>query len=55
MDDFDLRYMLRNLVEFNSHSAEDRGGKLVQNLPDHPLMMSGLEGRLAQVIEQRGA
>lgn len=50
MEDFDLYYLLRNLVEFNSHAAEDRDGKLVHTLGDAPLMMKGLEGRLAQVF-----
>ncbi len=51
MEEFDLFYLLRNLVEFNSHAAEDKGGKLVHTLPDgETFKMKGLEGRLAQVF-----
>ncbi len=51
MEEFDLFYLLRNLAEFNSHAAEDRGGKLVHTLPEgETFMMKGLEGRLAQVF-----
>ncbi len=50
MEEFDLHYLLKNLVEFNGHAAEDREGKLVHKLPDEPRMMNGLEGRLAQVF-----
>ena len=50
MAEFDLHYLLKNLVEFNGHAAEDREGKLVHTLPDKPFLMKGLEGRLAQVF-----
>lgn len=50
MEEFDLNFLLKNLVEFNSHAAEDRGAQLVHRLPDEPQMMTGLEGRLAQVF-----
>ncbi|MXU63946.1 stimulus-sensing domain-containing protein [Oceanomicrobium pacificus] len=47
---FDLGKMLGNLVEYNIPNAEKVGGHLQADLPDTPLMISGLEGRLAQVF-----
>lgn len=47
---FDLSLLINNLVEFNQEQAEKQGGRLVALLPDEPLMVRGLEGRLAQVL-----
>jgi len=47
---FDLSLLINNLVEFNQEQAEKQGGRLVATLPDEPLMVRGLEGRLAQVL-----
>ncbi|MEM9011517.1 MAG: ATP-binding protein [Pseudomonadota bacterium] len=47
---FDLSETLRNLVEFNQPKAEEIGATIHADLPEHPLTMQGLEGRLAQVF-----
>ncbi len=47
---FDLSQLIQNLVEFNQEQAEKQGGRLVADLPQEPLMIRGLEGRLAQVL-----
>ena len=47
---FDLSMLINNLVEFNQEQAEKQGGQLISNLPNEPLMVRGLEGRLAQVL-----
>ncbi len=49
MLEFDLQRLLVSLVEYNSSNAEDVGAKLVDNT-NGPLVISGLEGRLAQVF-----
>ncbi|MFQ5623781.1 MAG: ATP-binding protein, partial [Paracoccaceae bacterium] len=50
METFDLSALLRNLVEYNRANAEKAGATIVVNLPDDPIMVNGLEGRLAQVF-----
>jgi len=47
---FDIRHLLSNLVEYNQELADQKQGRLVADLPTDPLMVSGLEGRLAQVF-----
>jgi len=47
---FNLSQLIMNLVEFNQEQAEKQGGRLVAYLPDAPLKVRGLEGRLAQVL-----
>ncbi len=47
---FDMSKLITNLVEYNQELAEKQGGVLVAELPDAPLMVPGLEGRLAQVL-----
>ncbi len=47
---FDMRLLITNLVEYNQEQAEQKGGRLIAKLPDEPLMVRGLEGRLAQVL-----
>ncbi len=50
MEQFDLNYLMGNLVEFNGQQAEERGGKVIADFEGEKLMMRGLEGRLAQVF-----
>ena len=47
---FDLLPMLRNLAEYLGHEAEARGVDFITDLPDGPILLTGLEGRLAQVV-----
>lgn len=47
---FDLLQMLRNLNEFLGRDAEEKGIDFIADLPDAPIMVMGLEGRLAQVF-----
>ncbi len=47
---FDLLNMLGNLNEFLGREAGVKGVEYISDLPDQPLMVQGLEGRLAQVF-----
>ncbi|WP_386684326.1 sensor histidine kinase [Loktanella sp. R86503] len=47
---FDLLRMLGNLNEFLSREADSKGIEYISDLPDHAIMVQGLEGRLAQVF-----
>ena len=47
---FDMGLLIANLVEYNQEMAEKQGGALTAFLPDEPLLVRGLEGRLAQVL-----
>ena len=47
---FDLLQMLRNLGEFMGREADAKGIDFITDLPPGPIMLSGLEGRLAQVF-----
>ncbi|MEL6641454.1 MAG: HAMP domain-containing sensor histidine kinase, partial [Pseudomonadota bacterium] len=47
---FDLLKMLENLNEFLGKEAEDKGIDYITDLPDSPIEVVGLEGRLAQVF-----
>ncbi len=47
---FDLLKMLNNLNEFLGKEAQDKGIDYIADLPDEPIMVLGLEGRLAQVF-----
>ena len=47
---FDLLKMLGNVNEFLGREAGEKGIDYISDLPDHPLMVQGLEGRLAQVF-----
>lgn len=47
---FDLLHMLHNLGDFLGREAKDKGVDFVVDLPDDPIMMQGLEARLAQVF-----
>ena len=47
---FVIKQLISNLVEYNQEGAEKRGATLVSDLPDGPLEIQGLEGRIAQVL-----
>jgi two-component system sensor histidine kinase ChvG len=47
---FDLKKMLFNIGQFVSEDARKNGIEFIINLPEHPVPMSGLEERLAQVF-----
>ncbi len=47
---FDLLHMLGNLNEFLGKEAEAKGIDYIDDLPTQPIMVQGLEGRLAQVF-----
>jgi len=47
---FDLLKMLGNLSEFLGKEAEAKGVDFIADLPDEPIYVMGLEGRLAQVF-----
>ncbi len=47
---FDLLNMLSNLSDYLGQSASEKGVELVSDLPPGPIMIDGLEGRLAQVF-----
>ena len=47
---FNIGTLITNLVEYNQEQADKKGGRLIATLPSEPLMVRGLEGRLAQVL-----
>jgi len=49
-EEFDLVNLLNNLCEHLSHEAREKGVEFIKILPDNPVLVTGLEGRLAQVI-----
>lgn len=49
-ESFDLLHMLGNLNEFLGKEADDKGIDYIADMPDEPIMVQGLEGRLAQVF-----
>lgn len=49
-EDFNLIKMLANLTEYLSHEAQEKGVEFIADLPDRPIVVSGLEARLAQVF-----
>ena len=50
MQPFDLNSLLTNLVDYNQDGAQAKGAALVSDLASGKVMVSGLEGRLAQVF-----
>jgi len=50
MEAFDLVNLLENLVSFNRIEAEDKGIELISDMPKEPIILRGLEARLAQVF-----
>jgi len=49
-ESFDLLHMVSNLTEYLGQQANERGIEFISDLPSKPIMISGLEGRLAQVF-----
>ena len=47
---FDLNLMLTRIVQFHTYEANDKGVELIWEQPHNPIMLSGLEPRLAQVF-----
>lgn len=50
MEAFDLVNLLDNLISFNRIEAEDKGVELISDMPPEPIILRGLEARLAQVF-----
>jgi len=50
MEAFDLVNLMDNLISFNRIEAEDRGIELIADMPEQPIILRGLEARLAQVF-----
>ncbi|WP_322866500.1 sensor histidine kinase [Aquicoccus sp. G2-2] len=49
-ESFDLMKMLGNLGQFLGEDAKSRGIDFITDLPERPIVISGLEARLAQVF-----
>jgi two-component system sensor histidine kinase ChvG len=49
-EEFDLIKMLNNLGEFLGQQAQEKGVDFLTDFPNEPIVVSGLEGRLAQVF-----
>jgi len=49
-ESFDLIKMLRNLTEYLGNEAHQKGVDFITDLPSHPIVINGLEARLAQVF-----
>ncbi|AJE45331.1 sensor histidine kinase [Celeribacter indicus] len=49
-EEFDLLTMLGNLIDYLSQEAQRNGVEFISDLPDTPIVISGLEARLAQVF-----
>ncbi|KAA9007090.1 sensor histidine kinase [Histidinibacterium aquaticum] len=49
-ESFDLLKMLGNLAEHLGREADEKGVEFITDLPDGPIEIQGLEGRLAQVF-----
>ena len=47
---FDLLNMIGNLCEFLGEDAKSKGIDFISDLPEEPVMIDGLEARLAQVL-----
>lgn len=47
---FDLRKMLDNLCQYLGQQAQENGIDFITDLPDEPVIIQGLEARLAQVV-----
>lgn len=48
---FDMGALIEALAEISSDRATSRGAKIVARRPSAPLMVTGLEGRIGQVIQ----
>lgn len=49
-ESFDLLNMLGNLAEYLGEEASGKGIEFIADLPPHPIIIQGLEARLAQVF-----
>ena len=49
-EQFDLLHMVGNLGEYLGEDAKSKGIDFITDLPDEPIMVHGLEARLAQVF-----
>lgn len=49
-EEFNLLKMLSNLTEFLSQDAQEKGVDFIADMPEEPIIVSGLEARLAQVF-----
>ena len=49
-ESFDLLKLMGNLNEFLGREADAKGIEYIADLPDEPILVQGLEGRLAQVF-----
>ncbi|MEM6588081.1 MAG: sensor histidine kinase [Pseudomonadota bacterium] len=49
-ESFDLLIMLGNLSQYLTEEAEKKGVEFITDFPDEPIVITGLEGRLAQVF-----
>ncbi len=49
-EEFDLVLLLNNLCQHLSQEARDKGVEFIKILPENKIMVTGLEGRLAQVF-----
>lgn len=47
---FDLVGMLTNLAQYLGEEADKKGIEFITDFPSHPIVVTGLEGRLAQVF-----
>ncbi len=49
-EEFNLVKTLNNLSHYHAEVAEKKGVEFIADLPDEPILIAGLEGRLAQVF-----
>ena len=49
-ESFNLLKMLGNIIEYLSHEAKGKGVDFISDLPAEPIVIQGLEARLAQVF-----
>jgi two-component system sensor histidine kinase ChvG len=49
-DEFDLVALLQNLAQYLSEEAGKKGVEFITDFPQQPVVVTGLEGRLAQVF-----
>ncbi|MBW6416568.1 sensor histidine kinase [Celeribacter sp. PS-C1] len=49
-EEFNLIHMLTNLIDYLSQESQEKGVEFIADMPDKPIMISGLEARLAQVF-----
>ena len=52
-EEFDLLRLVENLTAYLGADAESKGVDFITDLPDAPVLIHGLEARLAQVFVKR--